>query len=252
MNCTIKRVHNKSETHLRSESSVQKEEKRCQRKENVVQAIGDRSRLHRSGHLWEIRHITSWMDCETSGNECDNNHTIPPCWSGFRTTRPSVWWVFSRPLVFWWCVFFYVHMGVHRWEYKWLRGSKHTHAQSLSLMYWAVINPRFDVTSGLNFHLLAFVPITEISSIPLSVHACVCVCVCVCGCVGAVVVLWSVWVWQRAVRKRTDSRLSEIKHIWRCHTSSSLFLMLIIHSGSPCERVNVASRVCRLLFPTLF
>lgn len=58
--------------------------------EGWVQAICERSQLHLSVHLSKDGHLSCGMDGEASVNECDNNHTISPCFSGSRVTHLSV------------------------------------------------------------------------------------------------------------------------------------------------------------------
>lgn len=154
----------------------------------MLKEIGERSQLRLPGHLCDIRHMSCWMDWEVSVNECDKNHTIPPCLSDSRMTHPSLpvlWWsvCFSVWLRAYLCAQMVVKMAER------IQNKAHTHTHFL--MYWAVISPRFDVMSGLNFHL-ALVPIIAISSISESVR--MCVCVCVGGCCGGVVECVSVGV----------------------------------------------------------
>lgn len=88
-----------------------------------VQAICERSPLRCSDRLCEVGHVSSTMDWEASVNECDNNHTIPPCFSGSRMTHPSV-------TVLWWSVCFSACMRVCACTTeRCLENNTHTHTQ---------------------------------------------------------------------------------------------------------------------------
>lgn len=152
------------------------EERKRRRGEICVQAIYERSPLCRSGRLCEVRHMSSTMDWEASVNECDNNHTIPPCFSGSRMTHPSV-------TVLWWSVALLCMCACT--AERWLQNNTHTHTHTqgdvlgrYESLVWRAVWSQFSPSCFRAHHC---------NILRFQERGCVCVCV-------VVVVVWGVWV----------------------------------------------------------